>query len=288
VTIDRELLRLAYTPFVRASYIARVERLVARYTLALAPEENKATLLLLKDHPSALYEKTALDRVLLEQRLESARIELANLRAAAPLPPPSDRTERAIVLAFADLEHYMLEMRWIRRMLRRVPPLMLLDEYKTRRDPLDPIDVELVRAIARIRRATLLKTCATVAGLRYQVSDLRRLLAPARADGPKQEKVFLCKIGELGEGCAKKLDAFGRTIAVFKNRGAVYAIDDECPHRGGPLHQGDVEKGAAICPLHGWAFDLATGEMRGNPKVKVPTYEVDLRDDSVFIGPQKK
>ena len=63
---------------------------------------------------------------------------------------------------------------------------------------------------------------------------------------------------EIPEGCGKKVEAHGRSIAIFKDRGALFAIDDVCPHRGGPLHQGDIEGGAAICPLHGWAFDLAT------------------------------
>jgi nitrite reductase/ring-hydroxylating ferredoxin subunit len=99
--------------------------------------------------------------------------------------------------------------------------------------------------------------------------------------------VHACRLGELKEGCGKRIEAFGRTIALFKDGGAVYAIDDTCPHRGGPLHQGDVEMGAAICPLHGWAIDLATGTMRGNPKVRVPIYQVEIKDDDVLLGPPK-
>ncbi|HWE72772.1 MAG TPA: nitrite reductase small subunit NirD [Stellaceae bacterium] len=50
-------------------------------------------------------------------------------------------------------------------------------------------------------------------------------------------------------------------IAVFRTSGdAVYAIDDRCPHKNGPLSQGIVHGTAVTCPLHNWTIDLATGE----------------------------
>lgn len=63
----------------------------------------------------------------------------------------------------------------------------------------------------------------------------------------------------LGEGRAYRLA--GCDVAVFRTRdGAVYAVQAECPHRGGPLADGLVGDGKVLCPLHGQAFDLATGE----------------------------
>jgi nitrite reductase (NADH) small subunit len=62
----------------------------------------------------------------------------------------------------------------------------------------------------------------------------------------------------LGEGRSYHVD--GETIAVFRPRGgAVYAVQADCPHRGGPLVDGLVANGKVVCPLHGFAFDLATG-----------------------------
>ena len=53
----------------------------------------------------------------------------------------------------------------------------------------------------------------------------------------------------------------GEKIAVFHTRaGGVYAVQAECPHRGGPLEAGLVGGTTLICPLHSWKFDLTTGQ----------------------------
>src|SRR6266704_3224649 len=49
--------------------------------------------------------------------------------------------------------------------------------------------------------------------------------------------------------------------AVFRTHDdAVFALDDRCPHKGGPLSQGIVHGHAVTCPLHNWVIDLASGE----------------------------
>ena len=63
----------------------------------------------------------------------------------------------------------------------------------------------------------------------------------------------------------------------------VYAIDDRCPHRGGPLGAGTLENGEVVCPLHGWAFDLKTGACRSGPDRPVKTYPVRVVDGQVEI-----
>jgi nitrite reductase (NADH) small subunit len=56
-------------------------------------------------------------------------------------------------------------------------------------------------------------------------------------------------------------------IAVFRTEGdAIFALDDKCPHRGGPLSQGIVHDRAVACPLHNWVISLETGEARAPDK----------------------
>jgi len=51
------------------------------------------------------------------------------------------------------------------------------------------------------------------------------------------------------------------SIAVFRTADdAVFALQDACPHKGGPLSQGIVHGNKVTCPLHGWNLDLASGE----------------------------
>jgi nitrite reductase (NADH) small subunit len=71
------------------------------------------------------------------------------------------------------------------------------------------------------------------------------------------------RIGSLeaippGEG--RNFELAGKRIAVFRTRAnTVYAVQPECPHRGGPLADGLVGGTTVICPLHAWKFDLSTG-----------------------------
>ena len=76
----------------------------------------------------------------------------------------------------------------------------------------------------------------------------------------------------LGEGRAYAVAS--RTIAVFRQRdGRLFATDNHCPHRSGPLADGIVGAGTVICPLHAWKFDLATGRCLGEA-VTLQTYPV--------------
>lgn len=50
-------------------------------------------------------------------------------------------------------------------------------------------------------------------------------------------------------------------VALFRTADdSVFALDDRCPHKGGPLSQGIVHGHSVTCPLHNWVIDLASGE----------------------------
>ncbi len=62
-----------------------------------------------------------------------------------------------------------------------------------------------------------------------------------------------------GEG--RTFSAYGERIAVFRTRAnGIFAVQADCPHRGGPLADGLMGGTTIICPLHSWKFDLTTGE----------------------------
>jgi len=74
-------------------------------------------------------------------------------------------------------------------------------------------------------------------------------------------------------------------IAVFRTaENEVFAIEDRCPHRGGPLSQGIVHAKAVTCPLHNWAISLETGRALGADEGAVKT--IALRNDggALFIA----
>ena len=62
----------------------------------------------------------------------------------------------------------------------------------------------------------------------------------------------------VGEGRAFGVD--GVQIAVFRLRsGAVHAVSAVCPHKGGPIADGQIDGSIVLCPLHMNAFELSTG-----------------------------
>jgi nitrite reductase (NADH) small subunit len=78
----------------------------------------------------------------------------------------------------------------------------------------------------------------------------------------------------------------GREIAIFNLQDRFLAIDNRCPHKGGPLAEGIVAGAAVVCPLHAWKVDLQTGSVSRptseNSCVKV--YAVRVVDDVIHVN----
>jgi nitrite reductase (NADH) small subunit len=73
-------------------------------------------------------------------------------------------------------------------------------------------------------------------------------------------------------------------IAVFRTADdRVFALDDRCPHKGGPLSEGIVHGHAVTCPLHAWVFDLNTGQAQGADSGQVATYSVRVQEGRVLL-----
>ncbi|BEP13380.1 hypothetical protein acdb102_16910 [Acidothermaceae bacterium B102] len=69
------------------------------------------------------------------------------------------------------------------------------------------------------------------------------------------------KVDDVPVGEGRSLACEGEQVAVFRLRdGSVRALGAVCPHRGGPLADGLLDDRVVVCPLHGYAYDLVTGE----------------------------
>jgi nitrite reductase/ring-hydroxylating ferredoxin subunit/uncharacterized membrane protein len=80
---------------------------------------------------------------------------------------------------------------------------------------------------------------------------------------------------DLPEDQLQKVDANGETVLVVKQDGQVYALNNTCPHAGGPLDEGQLEGDTVICPWHGSRFCLKDGKKIDGPTTfDAPTYEV--------------
>ncbi|MCD7059027.1 nitrite reductase small subunit NirD [Pelagibacterium xiamenense] len=91
----------------------------------------------------------------------------------------------------------------------------------------------------------------------------------------------LSDIPRRGARCVKT--PLGK-IAVFRTAtDEVFAIDDQCPHKGGPLSQGIVHGAQVTCPLHNWVFSLETGEAQGADEGAVRTFALRLDGEKIFM-----
>jgi nitrite reductase (NADH) small subunit len=91
------------------------------------------------------------------------------------------------------------------------------------------------------------------------------------------------KIGEIPPGMTRELQLDGKVIALSNVSGKLYAINNVCLHRGGPLGEGELSGQVVTCPWHGWQYDVTSGKLVTNPAVGVETYPVELRGDDVYV-----
>ena len=75
----------------------------------------------------------------------------------------------------------------------------------------------------------------------------------------------------------------GRRIAIFNTPSGVRALEDACPHRGGPLSDGLVGDGRVVCPLHNRRVDLVTGAMDGDCGDRAVVVPVVERSGWIYI-----
>lgn len=91
------------------------------------------------------------------------------------------------------------------------------------------------------------------------------------------------EVDDLPVGRAKTIVIGGRAIALYHTVSGFFASDNTCPHRGGPLGEGDLIGAEIICPWHLWGFDVETGICTGNRNVSISTHEVKVEGFRILV-----
>ena len=95
-------------------------------------------------------------------------------------------------------------------------------------------------------------------------------------------------LSSIPERGASKLRTPRGCVAVFRTGASeVFALDDRCPHKGGPLSEGIVHGTSVTCPLHNWVFDLNTGAAQGADEGTVRTHPCRVEGGRVLIDAGK-
>jgi 3-phenylpropionate/trans-cinnamate dioxygenase ferredoxin subunit len=117
------------------------------------------------------------------------------------------------------------------------------------------------------------------------------------------ERHLVGTVSELVPGSKKIVDVKGRSIGIYNVKGEFYAIRNVCPHQGAELCRGittslitsngpgefcfEREGEIVRCPWHFWEFDVKTGQMIVDPKMRAKSYDVSVEKYDVSVDEER-
>lgn len=97
--------------------------------------------------------------------------------------------------------------------------------------------------------------------------------------------IAIGEISDIPQRGARCIDTPQGKVAVFRTGDdRIFAIDDRCPHKGGPLSQGIVHGASVTCPLHNWVISLETGKAQGADEGCVRTIPLRVEGSTIYIA----
>src|SRR5215204_4216630 len=121
--------------------------------------------------------------------------------------------------------------------------------------------------------------CGTAFRIRILVHLFRR-----SSKSVMSTKIELCRVDEVAEGEAIRVEKEGLALAVFNLNGQFYVTDDLCTHGPGLLHEGYIDGDIVECNFHNGSFNIKTGEVVDPPcMIPIKTYPTTVEDGKVFI-----
>jgi len=95
--------------------------------------------------------------------------------------------------------------------------------------------------------------------------------------------VKVATLSDLPPGTAKAVEVGGNSVALYNVGGTVYATTNTCPHRGGPLGEGELSESVITCPWHGFQYDVTTGKCQTNPALSLGCHPVRVEGQDVLV-----
>jgi len=92
----------------------------------------------------------------------------------------------------------------------------------------------------------------------------------------------------LPEGRVQTVTAGHQSICLTHFDGKFFALDNKCPHQGGPLGEGSIENNMLRCPWHGWDFNPCTGKSPGGYGDGLKTFEIKEEGGEIFVAVEKE
>ena len=95
--------------------------------------------------------------------------------------------------------------------------------------------------------------------------------------------VTVAQVQEIPPGTCRTVEVEGVLLALCNVNGTIRAVDNTCPHAGGPLGEGSLDGEVLECPWHGWRFNVRTGERPENPEITVACLQVRVLGSEVQV-----
>jgi nitrite reductase (NADH) small subunit len=96
--------------------------------------------------------------------------------------------------------------------------------------------------------------------------------------------VRVADLSDVPSGSSRTVSVGRYEIALFNVDGNLYALENCCPHQGGPIADGWVEHCTVTCPWHGWRFDLRSGKMTLGDFALIPRFEVRVGEGGIYLS----
>ncbi len=120
-----------------------------------------------------------------------------------------------------------------------------------------------------------------LAGMRHGPRGVGDPRMQGQADGTF---IPVARLGDLDARGRAVVLGGGRRVALVRVEGRLHALEDTCPHRGGPLSEGDLAGDLLHCPLHAWPFNVRTGLCPERPGAGVRIYEVRVEGEQILVA----
>lgn len=106
---------------------------------------------------------------------------------------------------------------------------------------------------------------------------------PTMATTPSQIDSFpICSVDDVPFGEGRSVTVDGVKIGIFNTSAGYFAIQNECPHEGGPLSDGLLAEACVTCPLHGWRINLRSGQVEGREE-RVETFRLHRDGETLWM-----
>ncbi len=96
--------------------------------------------------------------------------------------------------------------------------------------------------------------------------------------------IDIAALEDVPQRGARMIKTYDGCVAVFRTgEDEVFALNNACPHKAGPLAEGIVHGKSVTCPLHNWVISLETGEAQGADEGRVATYPARVESGRILL-----